>query len=460
MLTIKELRALKPGEWRTDGGARGAGTLVFHASTSGKISAYFRHAVLPGKRYDLPLGLFDESGRMGSTLVDLRARAGELSKLYQAGLKDLRAHLESQENAARAAEEAALATKNRAIAEQQALREEAERKAREKELYTIGRLCECYTNHLKKNGKVQSAKHAHSIFTVHLLNSDKELANQPANEVDQRDIATLIRKVRESGKERAAGILRSYLSAAFSLAANAEHDTSAPAELIDFRIDTNPVLGIKAIPVGKGQRTLSNKEIALYMKNLDSNMLIDRTLLLHLYIAGQRISQLLRVRCNDYDPGSKTLRLWDPKGRRSEPREHLLPLASNSAEIVSNLVIQSRNKANSKTNGDKADPNPPLFLSINGKPLSDSTPGHRVQEIVKAMGVEPFDLRDIRRTCETQLAVMGINRDIRGQLLSHGISGVQATHYDRHDYRNEKADALIRWEQYLEDLHSTTEANG
>jgi hypothetical protein len=33
---------------------------------------------------------------------------------------------------------------------------------------------------------------------------------------------------------------------------------------------------------------------------------------------------------------------------------------------------------------------------------------------------------------------MGVSRDIRAQLLSHGISGVQAQHYDRHDYLKEK----------------------
>ncbi len=65
------------------------------------------------------------------------------------------------------------------------------------------------------------------------------------------------------------------------------------------------------------------------------------------------------------------------------------------------------------------------------------------------MGGEPFDLRDLRRTAETHLAKIGVAQDIRAQLLSHGISGVQARHYDQHGYEKEKRATLERWEIYL-----------
>jgi hypothetical protein len=47
---------------------------------------------------------------------------------------------------------------------------------------------------------------------------------------------------------------------------------------------------------------------------------------------------------------------------------------------------------------------------------------------------------------------MHISKDIRAQLLSHGLSGVQAAHYDRHSYTNEKRSALIAWEQRLKQI--------
>jgi hypothetical protein len=50
---------------------------------------------------------------------------------------------------------------------------------------------------------------------------------------------------------------------------------------------------------------------------------------------------------------------------------------------------------------------------------------------------------------ETQLASLGVNLETRAQLLSHGRSGVQAKHYDRHTYIAEKRRALNKWARHL-----------
>jgi integrase len=63
--------------------------------------------------------------------------------------------------------------------------------------------------------------------------------------------------------------------------------------------------------------------------------------------------------------------------------------------------------------------------------------------------IPSFVFRDLRRTCETQLASLGVNLETRAQLLSHGRSGVQAKHYDRHTYIAEKRRALNKWARHL-----------
>ena len=72
---------------------------------------------------------------------------------------------------------------------------------------------------------------------------------------------------------------------------------------------------------------------------------------------------------------------------------------------------------------------------------------------------EPFEHRDLRRTCETMMARMGISKDVRAHVLSHGLGGVQARHYDQHDYADEKRVALERWDAKLAEIASgsTTE---
>jgi hypothetical protein len=40
------------------------------------------------------------------------------------------------------------------------------------------------------------------------------------------------------------------------------------------------------------------------------------------------------------------------------------------------------------------------------------------------------------------LAAQGVSREVQGHLQSHGLTGVQARHYDGHDYMREKCRAL------------------
>ena len=83
---------------------------------------------------------------------------------------------------------------------------------------------------------------------------------------------------------------------------------------------------------------------------------------------------------------------------------------------------------------------------------------NRAAEVCAGIGGEAFNVRDIRRTVETMLAGLGISKDTRAQLLSHGISGVQAAHYDQHTYTDEKRAALVAWEQRLAEIATGKQA--
>ena len=294
---------------------------------------------------------------------------------------------------------------------------------------TLRALCETYCEGLKIKGKTKSATDALSAFRVHIF--EGEFAELPAKEVTSRNISEIIRKVYESGKERTAGILRNYLVAAYNAARKAPFDPKALSMLIQFDITSNPAEIISTIPIKRGERHLSADELKVYLSSLGDSP-TDLLLKVHLYSCGQRIAQLARVKATDYQPETKVLRLLDPKGKRSEPREHYLPLAPKASAIV-----ESMKKGNKR-----------LFAS------DEKKAGARVSEISKAMGKESFDIGDLRRTCETMLAEMGISKEVRGQLLSHGIGGVQDAHYDRYSYMKEKHNALIAWESKLDEIMS------
>lgn len=343
------------------------------------------------------------------------------------------------------ADEKAAATKATEVA-----RIEAENRQR----YTLRALCESYSALLDTKGKTQSAMQTRSIFKCHVFETQTAIASLPARDVTAHQIAAIIRHVSEQGKDRAAGILRSYLSAAYNAARKSPFDAKLPSALIEYGIESNPVEPVSTIAVNRGNRTLSTDEMKAYANALGDE-LADQALKLALYAGGQRMAQLLRAKISSYDEQTRTLRLWDGKGKRSTPREHLLPLAPKASTIVDDLI--GRAKLQEKEIAEKEGREPAfgnlwLFSSTGKTQLVETTPGKRVTAICKAMKGEAFDLRDIRRTCETMLAGLGINRDTRAQLLSHGLSGVQAAHYDRHTYTDEKRAALVAWEQRLDEI--------
>jgi len=312
--------------------------------------------------------------------------------------------------------------------------EQATQRSEEARKFILGALLELYCRYLSTKGKERSAASARSAFKVHV---PPALADLPAKEITRAQVTEIIRRVREAGKDRTAGILRAYLHAAYEVAMSSETDSAAPADFIPFQIDNNPVRGIKAIPVSAGEQVLSIEELTQYMAALDDRP-SDIALKVALLAGGQRMEQLLKSTPADWDQGENILLLFDGKGKRTSPRKHLLPLADKAAELV------GRQAERAKAQGKKY-----LFFSDKSPRIETGTPGKRVKELSEAMGGEMFNLRDIRRTCETHLAKLGINQDTRAQLLSHGISGVQAKHYDRYSYEKEKRAALVRWEDYL-----------
>lgn len=65
-----------------------------------------------------------------------------------------------------------------------------------------------------------------------------------------------------------------------------------------------------------------------------------------------------------------------------------------------------------------------------------------------AHGLEDFTLHDLRRTARTHLARLGVPREVAERCLGHKQRGVEGT-YDRHDYFDERREALERWTKLL-----------
>ena len=292
---------------------------------------------------------------------------------------------------------------------------------------TLRALCTVYSEGLKAAGKLKAGSDSMSAFNCHVFTS--KFADVPAKQIISEDIAEIIRKVFVSGKKRTADLTRSYLSAAYNSAMKAKFEAQAPAGFLPFKITSNPVTIIPKIRNKKTNRYLSKQELKIYLLSLTDSP-VDTLLKIHLMSGAQRIAQLTRITEQDYKSEIGAIKLLDPKGRRLEPREHLVPLAPKGLAL-----LQSMPKGQNQ------------YFYSNARDA-----GARVSEISKSMGEISFDMRDLRRTCETMLAEMGVNKDLRGQLLSHGIHGVQDQVYDMYEYLPEKRQILTKWESKLGEI--------
>jgi integrase len=399
------------------------------------VTFYYQYFTAERRKRFLVLGHYDGQGVRGLSLPRARDRVAELSALYRGGVTDLHVHFERERAAAERARRA---------------EEEAARRAQEEaQRATLGQLLEAYVAHLERLGK-QSARDVKNIFARHVLPVAPDIVARKAAEASADDFVELIGRLAEDGKGRTAAKLRSYLRAAYSLALRSRTDPAAPMSLRAFGIRANPIASIGALPQFNRtrDRVLSGPELGAFLRRLDASRSCSQNdaVKLCLLLGGQRPAQLLRVRPADVDLDSGIMVLHDAKGARRQPRRHVVPLSKSAAAVIEHRLDEISRI-----------PGSPLFSTDGRKTMHTGTLAGLVAEISADMvrtqeAREGFEMRDLRRTAETMLASLGVSSDVRAQLQSHGLGGVQTRHYDRHDYALEKRAAVELWAAHLERL--------
>jgi hypothetical protein len=413
----EKIKELKPGGSASLEKIDFGGALEVRKMPSGAIWLYWRYSA-DGRTERVTIGPYDPSRppkelkptARGYSIAAALAAARELAKKNAETPGGLRAESERQKAAAEAASKAAAA----------------------RERYTLKALCSEYCDWLKKLEK-SSHYDARNIFHNHLELAHPELVATPAAQVEKREIVAAIRTLQDAGKKTTARKLRAYLRAAYALALTADSDTELPEAFLHFKITENPVLAIKPIKAGRDKNPLLLAELRKYWKALqDEPGVIGAALRLHMLSGGQRIAQLSRL--HQRDLAQHTMQLLDPKGKRDEPRVHLIPITKPMLDELAKLSKKG------------------YILSTD----EGTTPMHPTSltawagAVAERAKIKDFQLKRVRSAIETELAALGIPLHIRGQLQSHGISGVQATSYDAHEYLPEKRAALEALHRLLE----------
>lgn len=430
ILTAKKLENMADGTKLTDGGfdpdgllkGRFKGSLIARRRAGRNNVEFYLRMRAEGSDKMHRIGTWSPAGGGGGiTLSKARDKALELALQY--------------------AEEGS-AFKDKRAAEREAEDLERARKAAEEAGDdSLGALLLAYVDDLERRGKV-SYRDVERAVRSRVERKNPELWSKPARLVTKADLMELLSGMADEGITRRVNLMRSYLKTAYEFGIGMADDIHYFAKAQVFRITENPAARIKRRPEfdNPGERVLSALELGHYLQRLDAvEPLVQRVFLqLHIRLGGQRLTQLARAKWSDIREGN--LVLIDSKGR-GKPREHLLPLSDANMKLINKLKDLSDTW---------------IFSPVGNVPMRPETASKIVtkisQDMIKAdESTEPFAAGDLRRTSETLMASIGINKDTRTELLSHGRNSLVSKHYDLFQYLPAKRAALAKWSRALDD---------
>jgi integrase len=254
----------------------------------------------------------------------------------------------------------------------------------------------------------------------YLRNHSSPLHSLRLSQIDRRKIAALLGDVETECGPVARNRLRSNLSAFFSWC------------ITEGLLETNPASGTaKADEGGSRERVLTQDELRKLWRGLGDDAFSNVVRLL--LLTGQRRNEIGKLQWSEIDLARKMIVLAPERTKNS--RVHELPLSAQALAILKR--IPRRNTTD--------------FL-WGKRGFSDWNGGKH--ELDQRLRIAPFTLHDLRRTCATGMAELGILPHIIEAVLNHVSghkSGVAGT-YNRAKYADEMRSALQRWADHLDKI--------
>jgi integrase len=262
----------------------------------------------------------------------------------------------------------------------------------------------------KKNRELrQTTKHQ---YRRNLNSYAARLHNRPIQDIRRLDVTELISSIAVNSGATTASLIRSMLARLFGWAVGAGY------------IDTNPVTGTPGYEIPKRKRTLSDAEISALWQATKATTDFNLAVRLCLW-CGVRRSEAGGARRSEFEDG-----IWRiPEDRVKNGRELVLPVAQQTrAAIAAWPVIVGRDQ----------------LFGARSTAGFNSWGDAKARLDARLKFNKPYVLHDLRRTCETRLAGLGVIKEIRSRLLNHDVGDLEES-YQHYDFMDEKAQALQLW---------------
>jgi integrase len=150
-----------------------------------------------------------------------------------------------------------------------------------------------------------------------------------------------------------------------------------------------------------------------------------------LALTGQRREEVAGLQWAELDLAQ---RVWTlPKSRTKNAKAHVVHLSEQSMTVLTRVDH----------------PGPYVFSLLGTKPFQEFSRAKRLVD--ELSGVTGWRLHDLRRTCVSGMARLGVAPHVADKILNHQagtISGVAAV-YQRHEFLAERQCALERWGRHI-----------
>jgi integrase len=280
----------------------------------------------------------------------------------------------------------------------------------------VGDLIEAYVSeHLSKN------RSGPEVARVLRREVAATWAARSVHDVRKREIVELVMQVMARGTPVAANKLLKVTKSFFSWCVGRAI------------LEVSPAHGLRAPAKELARdRVLSDKELVQVIQAARRIGYPYGDIVELLALTGQRRWEIAALNRDEIDLEEKILKFSGNRTKNGKP--HIVHLSSAS------LCLLDR----TRTMGDEF-----VFSSTGDRPFQNFSPSKRLLD--QLSGVTNWRLHDLRRTCVSGMARLGVAPHVADKVLNHQsgtISGVAAV-YQRHEFLAERQEALERWGTHL-----------
>jgi len=288
--------------------------------------------------------------------------------------------------------------------------------------------------HAERHKRPRSAEEDRRNLAVHVL---PKWAKRDFRTIRRADVIEVIESIVSDGKHTAGNRVHSLISKIFSFAIDAD------------LLEANPAARLRKRGVEKvGRRVLDDAEIKTFWRGLvlpPVSRQIGLALRLALLTAA-RASEIAGARKAEFQDLDKPEQAaWHVPAERTKNRvDHLIPLPPLAVETIKSAIeLNGDSEFLFPTRLGRGGPIDRHTLTVAMVRFAKSLKG----PAAKTWQQEIPTPHDLRRSCNSRLARMGIPKEIRDRTLNHitSLRDPESKHYNLYEFQSEKRQTLSKW---------------